>query len=183
VAIRGLTFKLGADTRDAQLKLDEAKVSLSELTDRAHNINIGIKDKVAQVELLKINQEVDRLSRKTAKPNVSMRGADRALLDVAKLDLAIDALDKKSVRAGGRGIFGMLGSAGKGLFSFKGATSLLNLGKDGEGLGSGSGLLDIAGSPVGLGSIGLLASMLPALLGGAASLGIGGLVLQFGFVT
>jgi hypothetical protein len=88
----------GQDT-DLRAKLDSLKASIAEMKSDAGDISIDADDRDAQVKLLDLKAKLDALDRRTAKPSISLTGADRALVDLAKVDLAMDKLNDKTDRS------------------------------------------------------------------------------------
>lgn len=163
----------GQDT-DLKTKLDSLKGSLDILKHDAGNIEIKADDRDAQVKLLDMRTKLDALNRKVANPKIKIDGADRALVDIAKIDVAMDDLKHKSDDLGKSSFFGKLGSIFSGLTT----TSGWNLSKlfSGEAGESAEGAPSLA-SPIGIGAIAevvsMLGAMVPALSGLTLALGGG----------
>ena len=168
-SLRGLSFSLSGDTKDADDKLDLVTDKIRELVDRVHTFDIDADDLDASIKIREISASLDKIGDKVVNPRISVDGIDKA-------DLAIDKLSLKLDKLGDKGSDISFGKILKSVYS-KGA--LKNLFGNGEGNGESEsgmapeGLGDFLTSPAGLGLIADAAGMLPSLLGGGTALGIG----------
>lgn len=128
---------------------DALKAQLADLQKQRAQINVNANDKAAQLALARIDAQIAALSAKTAKPNISMQGGAKAMADIAAVDLAMDALSKKtSSPSEGGGLSGILGGALPGIMGLSGMQATI----------------------VGLG--GAVAALLPAIVSVGSGLGV-----------
>ena len=162
-------------------KVARVDLGLDKLKESAKGIKLDVDDKAGKYKLAKFGLELDKLSKKVSNPRVSVSGVDRAAVQLLGLEATLDRINGKSadVRTNRLGLKSLVSGSSfwgglKGLMPGGSSTAA-----DGAAAG-GTGLADIAGSPVGIAGIAALLTMLPALLGGAATLGVGGLGYMLG---
>lgn len=87
-------------TDGAKPDLDALKAKLDELKGRVADARADVDTKDGQARLLRLQAQLDGLSKRVASPRIDMAGASRALADVAAVDVALDDLDEKSKKSG-----------------------------------------------------------------------------------
>jgi hypothetical protein len=111
------TVPVNASTIRATTDLDKLKLRLAEFSKTVADAKIGVDDKQALATLAKMSVGLDRLSRKTASPRITLEGIASAEADLLGFEATLDRVSKKSATprasSGGAG-FSLLGAAGAG---------------------------------------------------------------------
>jgi hypothetical protein len=145
MAGKRLTWTLGADTRQSDVKIDEAKAKLRSLTDKVYNAKIGLNDTELQVKAKEAALVLDRLDRKKISPNMSTSRIDAFSLAVDKAGLKVEKLGRESIGMAERDITSLgadlgalsnyaLPAAVAGLVALTGQAAVVATGLGGLGL-------------------------------------------------
>jgi hypothetical protein len=173
VATRSLTIPLRAETADALKAMQGVRTNFDDLRAKFErsSLKVNMDDRAARIQFRELGIQMDKLDKRTARPKVTLEGAERAALQLDKLNLKMDELGAKSEALGG--IRSRTGRFGGNLLKSLGSSNALQglvTGNEGTAGGLGSFLT----SPLGLGALGLGVGLIPGAVGGLAGLGIGG---------
>lgn len=83
---------IDADSSPIKAKMDEARRELARLKAERATVKLDADDRDAKVKVLTLDRQIASLSRQVARPKVTLEGADRTLLGLAKVDLALHKL-------------------------------------------------------------------------------------------
>lgn len=90
-----IRLRVVGDTSDASRKIADLQAEKDRLEASRAEVKIDAQDKEAVAKIRGIDLRMDRLSEKVAKPSITLRGVDSALLEIARLDVALDKLGRK----------------------------------------------------------------------------------------
>jgi hypothetical protein len=90
--------KVGLDDKTIAPKIAELQRKLDLIAKKKAVATADVNDSAGKAKLITMSASLDKLSRVVANPNISLRGADKALADIYRVDAAMDRLSKKSAK-------------------------------------------------------------------------------------
>lgn len=118
---KSVTAKVGVDDKSISPKLTDIQARMDALAKRKVTMLINADSSKAQYDLARFGQKMDALSRKTANPNISLNGVDRAEVQLLGLEASMDSLSDRFGADGSKGASdfnrGLEGGDGVGLMS------------------------------------------------------------------
>jgi len=91
--------KVGGEAGAAAASVDQLKLSLDELNRKVATALAKVDDDEARAKLLALKVKLDEIGRKVASPRISVEGADRAVAELAAVDVALNAVGKSAGQA------------------------------------------------------------------------------------
>ena len=88
--------EISADDRPADERIRKIRANLTELARKTTSVPVDLADKQLTLKMARINDSLRCLDRKV-QPEISMRGIEKAELQVLALDASLDRLDRKDV--------------------------------------------------------------------------------------
>jgi hypothetical protein len=89
---------VGLNDKTIAPKLAELQRKLDLIAKKKAVATADVNDSAGKAKLITMSASLDKLSRVVANPNISLRGADKALADIYRVDAAMDRLSKKSAK-------------------------------------------------------------------------------------
>ena len=165
MASNDVTIRVGTQAAASEATLEDLKKRLNDLGRMRETVNVAISDK-ASIQAKEIGLKLDQLGRKVTSPKISLDGIARADLEIDKLKLKLDTLNKSSASPG---VLGRIGNLVPGLAGTSGGAS----GAGALAPAAGSGLMN----PYVLGGAAAAAAATAPFV---AQLAGGGIVTLFG---
>lgn len=91
--------KVGGEAGAAAAKVDGLKLSLDELNRKVATALAEVDDDEARAKLLALGVKLDDIGRKVASPRISVAGADRAVAELAAVDVALNKVGSSGAGA------------------------------------------------------------------------------------
>ena len=162
------------------LSADNLDRQLEELGKRIADPEVTLDDSKFTLGMIRAAQRLDKLSARVADPKVTV-DTGQAQVEILRINAMLDRLDAKRVSVTvGAGRRGLLGQAGRALFSLSALQGLFGggAGAAGAGVPAGGAALNFLGSPAGIGAAAAAAfpgaSLIDVLLGQGAGTGVAG---------